>query len=276
MLPLLVDSHCHLDLLNLKASGGDLAAVMRNAQAHGVGYMLCVSVNLKHFPRVRGLAEADERVFASAGVHPNERPPEEPDVDTLRAMAEHARVVAMGETGLDYYRSEGDLDWQRTRFRRHIAAAKATGRPLIIHAREAKEDTLRILQEEGARDVGGVMHCFTEDWDMAARAMDLNFHISFSGIVTFGNALALKDVAKRLPLDRLLVETDAPWLTPTPHRGKPNQPAYVRFVAEHIAELRDMTLEAVSEATTNNFFRLFTLAQPAKLPQIPLPRGGEG
>jgi len=263
MAPLLVDSHCHLDLLNLKACGGDLAAVMRNAQTHGVGHVLCVSVNLKHFPRVRGLAEADKRVFASAGIHPNESPAEEPDVDTLCAMAEHDRVVAIGETGLDYYRSEGDLDWQRARFRRHIAARKDTGRPLIIHAREAKDDTLRILQEESARDVGGVMHCFAEDWDMATRAMDLNFHISFSGIVTFDNALTLKEVARRLPLDRLLVETDAPWLTPTPHRGSPNQPAYVRFVAEHIAALRDMALAAVTEATTNNFFRLFTQAQPA-------------
>ena len=259
----LVDSHCHLDLLNLKASGGDLAAVMDHARAHGVGHMLCVCVNLKHFPRVLSLAEGDERVFASLGIHPNESLAEEPDVDTLCTQAAHPRVIAVGETGLDYYRSSGDLDWQRERFRRHIAAAKALRQPLIIHAREAKEDVLRILKEEGAREVGGVMHCFSEDWDMAERAMDLNFRISFSGIVTFQNAQTLKQVARRLPLDWMLVETDAPWLAPVPHRGKPNQPAFVRFVAEHIAELRDVGLDTIASATTANFFELFSRARPA-------------
>ena len=263
MTSLLVDSHCHLDLLNLKAIGGDLNAVMDSARQHGVGHMLCVSVNLAHFPRVRALAEGDQRVFASLGIHPNEKPAEEADVDLLCELAEHPRVVAIGETGLDYYRSNGDLEWQRERFRRHIAAAKAMRRPLIIHARDAKADVLRVLEEEGADEVGGVMHCFAEDWDMAQRAMDLNFLISFSGIVTFQNARVLKDVARRLPLDYMLVETDAPWLAPVPHRGKPNQPAYVRFVAEHIAELRETDLEIVAEATTGNFFKLFSRAQPA-------------
>ncbi len=263
---LLVDSHCHLDLLNLKAAGGDLAAVMENARAQGVGHMLCVSVNLPHFPRVRALAETYEQVFASAGVHPNEHGTEEASVEALCALAEHPRVVAVGETGLDYYRSQGDLAWQQQRFRRHIAAARETDRPLIIHARDAKEDTLRILEEESADRVGGVMHCFTEDWDMATRAMDLNFHISFSGIVTFPSAEVLKDVARRLPLDRMLVETDAPWLAPVPHRGKPNQPAFVRYVAEHIAELRDTSIEEIATVTTANFFRLFSRAEPVATP----------
>ncbi len=259
----LVDSHCHLDLLNLKASGGDLAAVMDSAHQNGVGHMLCVSVNLPHFPRVRALAEGDPRVFASLGIHPNEKPAEEPGTDLLCELAEHPRVVAVGETGLDYFRSKGDLEWQRERFRRHIAAAKAVRRPLIIHARDAKEDILRVLAEERADEVGGVMHCFAEDWDMAQRAMDLNFLVSFSGIVTFQNAQVLKDVACRLPLDWMLVETDAPWLAPVPHRGKPNQPAYVRHVAEHIAELRETDFETVADATTGNFFKLFSLARAA-------------
>ncbi len=259
---MLVDSHCHLDLLNLKASGGDLAAVLENAVTHGVGHMLCVSVNLKHFPRVRALAETHPRVFASAGVHPNEQPQKQPSVQTLCEIARHPEVVAVGETGLDYYRSKGDLEWQRERFRRHIAAARETGKPLIIHAREAREDTLRILREEKADQIGGVMHCFSEDWEVATRAMDLNFRISFSGIVTFPSAEVLKDVARRLPLEWMLVETDAPWLAPVPHRGKPNQPAYVRHVAEHIADLRDISLEEIADKTTTNFFRLFQGAKP--------------
>jgi TatD DNase family protein len=259
---LLVDSHCHLDLLDVKAVGGDLAAVMQNARARSVGYILCVSVNLKHFPRVRGLAESYAQVFASAGVHPNDKADGEPSVKTLCELADHPRVVAVGETGLDYYRSQGEPDWQRERFRRHIAAARETGRPLIIHAREAKEDTLKMLAQERAAEVGGVMHCFAEDWDMALRAMDLNFLISFSGIVTFPSAQVLKDVARRLPLDRMLVETDAPWLAPIPHRGKPNQPAYARYVAEHIASLRDTGVDEIITATTANFFGLFSRAQP--------------
>ena len=257
----LVDSHCHLDLLNLKASGGDLGTVMDKARRHGVGHMLCVGVNLKRFPRVRALADGDNRVFASLGIHPNERLAAEPEVDALCELAEHPRVVAIGETGLDYYRSSGELEWQRERFRRHIAVAKAVRRPLIIHAREAKEDVLRVLREEGAEHVGGVMHCFAEDWDMAQRAMDLNFLVSFSGIVTFQSARVLKDVARRLPLERMLLETDAPWLAPVPHRGKPNQPAYVRFVAEHIAELRNTDFQTIADATTRNFFQLFTRAR---------------
>ena len=171
--------------------------------------------------------------------------------------AQHPKVIAIGETGLDYFRSEGDLSWQRDRFRRHIAAAKQAGKPLIIHSRDASEDTLRILAEESAADVGGVMHCFTGDWDMAQRAMDLNFHISFSGIVTFKSARELQEVAEKMPEDRMLVETDSPYLAPVPHRGKPNHPALVRYVAEYIAELRGEAYAQLAEATTRNFIRLF-------------------
>ena len=184
-------------------------------------------------------------------------------MDLLCERADNPRVVAIGETGLDYHHSKGDLAWQRERFRRHIAAAKAMGRPLIIHAREAKEDVLQVLRQERADEIGGVMHCFAEDWDMAQRAMDLNFLISFSGIVTFQNARTLKEVARRLPLKSMLVETDAPWLAPVPFRGQSNQPAYVRYVAEHIAELRETDLGTIAEATTRNFFKLFPRAQPA-------------
>ena len=171
--------------------------------------------------------------------------------------AQHPKVIAIGETGLDYFRSEGDLEWQRERFRRHIAGAKQAGKPLIIHSRDASEDTLRILDEESAADVGGVMHCFTGDWDMAKRAMDLNFHISFSGIVTFGSAHELQEVAVKMPQDRMLVETDSPYLAPVPHRGKPNHPALVKHVAEYIAQLRGETCEQVAAETTRNFIRLF-------------------
>jgi len=202
------------------------------------------------------------KVFASVGVHPNEHDGLDPSVEKLVELADNEKVVAIGETGLDYFRSEGDLEWQRDRFRRHIEAAKQTGKPLIIHSREAKEDTIKLLQEENAQDIGGVMHCFAEDWEMAKQAMDLNFYISFSGIVTFKSATTLQDVAKRVPLDRMLVETDSPWLAPMPFRGKTNQPAYVKYVAEYIAELRDDSVDNIATATTENFFRLFSSAKP--------------
>lgn len=262
-MPVLVDSHCHLDLLNLKASGGSLEAVLDQAAEQGVAYMLCVSVNLPHLPRVLALAESHDRVFASVGIHPNEKPSEqEPSVADLAALAAHPRVVAIGETGLDYFRSEGDLEWQRARFRRHIKAARETGKPLIIHTRQARSDTLDILEEEGAHEVGGVLHCFSEDWETAKRGMEMNFMVSFSGIVTFNNAKELQQVAARIPLERILVETDAPWLSPVPHRGKPNQPAYVRHVAEYIAMLRETSLEEIARTTTDNFFGLFKDAHP--------------
>ena len=256
----LVDSHCHLDRLDLAKLGGDLDAVFAAAREHGVMHMLCVCIDMDNFPAVAGLAERYPQVFASVGVHPNEQDTRDPSVKELLQLAQTAKVVAIGETGLDYFHGKGDLDWQRGRFRRHIRAARESNKPLIIHTRDAKEDTLRIMREEGAQDIGGVMHCFTEDWNMAEQALDLNFFISFSGIVTFRNAAQVQDVARRVPLERLLVETDAPYLTPVPYRGKSNQPAYVRYVAEYIAEIREESLESIVDATTNNFFKLFRAA----------------
>jgi len=234
--------------------------VLLRARDNGVGHMLCVSVTLETFPEIRALAHDHPTVFASVGVHPNEREGREPTVDELVDLAGDDRVVAVGETGLDYYRSQGDMAWQQERFRRHIRAAKLSGRPLIIHTRDAREDTIDIMREEGAAEAGGVMHCFTEDWNMAQQAMDLNFYISFSGIVTFRNAEQVQEVARRTPLERMLVETDSPYLTPMPYRGKSNQPAYVRYVAEHIAELRGESLETIAQVTTDNFFKLFQAA----------------
>jgi TatD DNase family protein len=197
-------------------------------------------------------------------VHPDERGDErEATVDDLVAMAADDKVVAIGETGLDYFRVEGDTEWQRDRFRNHIRAARRVAKPLVIHTRSAAEDTLRVMREEGAEEVGGVMHCFTESWEVAEAALALGFHISFSGIVTFKNAAALKEVAKRVPLERMLVETDSPYLAPVPHRGKPNQPAWVKHVAEEVARLRGIAFEDVARHTTGNFFRLFRHARPA-------------
>ena len=232
--------------------------------ANSVSHALCVSVNLQTFPEVLAIAQRFPNIFASAGVHPDERSGEEPDIDRLVGLADHPKVVAIGETGLDYYRVEGDTEWQRERFRAHIRAARQSRKPLIIHTREAAEDTLRIMQEEAAAGVGGVMHCFTETADVARRAMEMNFMISFSGIVTFKNATALKDVARGVPLENMLIETDSPYLAPVPYRGKTNQPAYVRFVAEEIARLKGISLESVAKATTANFFRLFNVTGISK------------
>jgi TatD DNase family protein len=260
---MLVDSHCHLDRLDLEPFGGRIEGVLDAAREQGIGHFLCVSINLEDYPEMLGIAEAHEQVSASVGLHPNEQGGHDPGIEELVAHAQHSKVIAIGETGLDYFRSEGDLDWQRDRFRRHIAAAKISEKPLIIHSRDAREDTLKILEAEQAREVGGVMHCFTGDWDMAQRAMDLNFHISFSGIVTFKSALELQEVASKMPQDRMLVETDCPYLAPVPHRGRPNQPAFVRHVAEFIAELRGEAYEQVAEATTANFRTLFKVPAPA-------------
>jgi TatD DNase family protein len=229
---------------------------------NGVSHALCVAVTLEDFPKVRALAESHPNLYASVGLHPDypDHPPVRPD--TLIELAAHPKVVAIGETGLDYYRLEGDLEWQRERFRAHIRAAKACGKPLIIHTRSAADDTVRIMHEEGAEGVGGVMHCFTETWHTAQAAMNLGFHISFSGIVTFKNAEPLRDVARRVPLDRLLVETDSPYLAPVPFRGKTNRPAWVRHVAEAIARLRDLPPDEVAKATSANFFRLFRIEDP--------------
>ena len=255
---MLVDSHCHI---NFDPLGQDVNAVLENARAQDVGHLLCVAVNLEDFPAVRALAHAHAHVFASVGVHPNETEGRDPSVEELTALAADARVVAIGETGLDYYRSTGDLAWQHARFRRHIQAAIATGKPLIVHTREAAQDTIDILREEHAERAGGVMHCFSEDWGIAEQALALGFYISFSGIVTFKSADKLRMVAERVPAERLLVETDSPYLAPVPHRGRTNEPAYVRLVADYLANLRGVSYEALALQTTENFFRLFRHAQ---------------
>lgn len=256
---MLVDSHCHLDFPDLAR---DLPGVLAAMRDNGVGYALCVGVTLRKLPDVLAVAEAHGNLYASVGVHPDYEDEEEAGVAQLAALATHPKVVAIGETGLDYFRLQGDLEWQRDRFRTHIRAAIASDLPLIIHTRNAAADTLRIMREEDARRVGGVMHCFTESQAVAEQAMELGFYISFSGIVTFKNAADLKEVARSVPLGRMLVETDAPYLAPVPFRGKTNQPAYVRHVAQAIADLRGIPLEELAEATTRNFFTLFRRAQP--------------
>jgi TatD DNase family protein len=257
----LVDSHCHLDQLDLTNHSGDLSKALAHAAERGVGHMLCVCITLEKFPDVLHVAEQYKHISASVGLHPNEQNvPLEPTADDLIKLAQHPKIVAIGETGLDYYRSTGDISWQQDRFRQHIRASKETGKPLIVHSRQAKEDTLAILKEENAQTVGGVLHCFTEDWPMAQAAMDLNFYISFSGIVTFKNATEIQDVAQNMPIDRMLIETDSPYLAPIPFRGKPNEPAYVRYVAEYIAQLRGMDVVELAEKTSDNFFRLFKQA----------------
>ena len=258
---MIVDSHCHLNILEFDKLNQNLPETLDLASQNGVDYGLCVSINLESFPEVLAIAKHYPNVFASVGVHPNSSVSQEPTVDELIRLADDDKVIAIGETGLDYFRSQGDLTWQHNRFRTHISAAKITQKPLIIHCRDAKEDTLRILAEEGADKVGGVMHCFVEDWATAQAAMDLNFYISFSGIVTFKSAEALQEVAKVMPLERMLVETDCPYLAPVPHRGKTNQPAYVKHVVDAIAELRGTDPEEIAQATTENFFRLFSHAQ---------------
>lgn len=253
----LIDSHCHLDRLDLTPYDDNLDKALAYANQLGVGHMLCVAINMNNFSDVIGTAKKYDFVSASVGVHPNEKEGHDPSADELIQLADDDDIVAIGETGLDYFRSEGDLSWQQDRFRRHISASKETKKPLIIHMRDATEDTLKILKQEKADEVGGVMHCFVEDWETAQRALDLNFMISFSGIVTFKNAQDLQLVAKNVPQDKMLVETDSPYLAPVPFRGKSNQPAYVVNVAEKIAELREMTIEEVATATTNNYQKLF-------------------
>lgn len=258
-----IDSHCHLDFQDFRDRMPQVLDAMSRAD---VTHALCISVTLEDFPGVLALAEAHDNLYASVGVHPDY--PDAPLVtaDKLVALANHDKVIGIGETGLDYYRLTGDLEWQRERFRAHIRAARETGKPLIVHTRSASEDTLRILRDEGAAEAGGVLHCFTETQEVADAAMEMGFYISFSGIVTFKNAVALKEVAKRVPLERLLIETDSPFLAPVPYRGKTNEPAYVRHVAEEIARLRDEPLETIAQATTANFFRLFGAAKPVAAP----------
>lgn len=253
---MLVDSHCHLDFPDL---AGRLPEIMQRMRENRVAAAVCIGVNLEDFPKVLALAESQSNLYATVGVHPEFTEVEEPTVERLIALAAHPKVIAIGETGLDYYWQKDKPEWQRERFRNHIRAAKACGKPLVVHTRDSAVDTLRLMKEESADAVGGVMHCFTEDWAVATEALDLGFHLSFSGIVTFKNALTVKDVAQKCPLDRLLVETDAPYLAPVPYRGKQNEPAYVRYVAEEIARLRSLSLDEVAQATTENFSRLFKI-----------------
>ncbi|MDN8038115.1 TatD family hydrolase [Burkholderia vietnamiensis] len=257
-----VDSHCHI---NFKGLADRLPAVLENMREHDVTHALCVSVDFETLPEVLAIAQAHDNVYASVGVHPDHEDAHDPTLAELIELAAHPKVVAIGETGLDYYRLEGrsiaDMEWQRERFRTHIRAATATMKPLIVHTRSSSEDTLRIMAEERAHVPGGVMHCFTEPWPVAEQALAQNFHISLSGIVTFKNATDVQDVARRVPLERLLIETDSPYLAPVPYRGKPNEPAYVSHVGRFIAAQRGVAVEALADATTQNFFRLFRIAR---------------
>ena len=253
-----VDSHCHIDFPELASQ---LPSVLSAMVKEGVTHALCIGVNLPDLPGVLRIAAEHANIYASVGVHPDYEDTPEPSVDVLCDLAQEPKVVAIGETGLDYYRLSGDLAWQRARFRTHIRAARECDKPLVIHTRSAAADTLAIMREERAGEAGGVMHCFTESWDVAQAALELGFHISFSGIVTFKNARELKDVALRVPLERMLIETDSPYLAPVPFRGKLNQPAYVRHVAEEIARLRGLSVADIAKATSANFFKLFGVLQ---------------
>ena len=259
-----VDSHCHLDFPEF---ADELPALLDAMAVAQVTHALCISVNLPDWPAVHALATAHANLYATVGVHPDYEDTPEPTVDELVALAARPKIVAIGETGLDYYRLTGDLEWQRKRFRTHIRAARRAGKPLVIHTRSAGDDTLAIMRDEGAGEAGGVMHCFTETWEVARAALDLGFHISFSGIVTFKNALPLKDVARRVPLDRMLIETDSPYLAPVPYRGKRNQPAFVPHVAHEIAKLTGLPVETIARQTSANFFRLFGI-EPLKEPHV--------
>jgi len=258
------DSHCHLDRIDLAPYGGDFQRLVEAADAAGVTRLLCVAIDLEGYPAMRALVEPYPQVAVSVGVHPNEEGARDPDPAELVALAADPRNAAIGETGLDYYRTQGDPGWQRERFRRHIAAARQCAKPLIVHSRAARADTIRILREEGARDCGGVLHCFTEDWAMAKEALDLGFYISFSGILTFKRAEELRDVARRVPMDRLLIETDAPYLAPVPHRGRPNEPKYLPAVAGCLAGLQAADIDEIARVTGENFTRLFTRASAAQ------------
>lgn len=257
-----IDSHCHLDFPNFQEQMPAVLERMANAQ---VSHALCIAVNLPHFPRVLSLAESYANLYATVGVHPDEPDTPEPSISDLVTLANHPRILALGETGLDYYRLDGrsidDMEWQRQRFRTHIRAARQVNKPLVIHTRSAAQDTLRIMKEEGADEVGGVLHCFTESWETGKAALDMGFYLSFSGIVTFKNAKEIQETVKKTPLDRLLIETDAPYLAPIPHRGKTNEPAFVRYVAQCIAELKNEPLAHIGQRTTRNFASLFKVLE---------------
>ncbi|MBL6686329.1 MAG: TatD family hydrolase [Methylophilaceae bacterium] len=253
-----IDSHCHINFPELEKN---LEHVLSNMQENKITNALCISVELDSFPSVLAVAENNRHIYASVGVHPDYENIQEPTISELVELSQNPNVVAIGETGLDYFRLDGDLTWQRDRFRTHIRAAVETSLPLVIHTRQAQKDTIAIMKDEGANNVGGVMHCFTESYEMAKQALDLGFYISFSGIVTFKNAEELRQTAKKIPLDRILIETDSPYLAPVPNRGKLNEPANVVYVAKKIAELHELPIEKVGEQTSKNFFELFKKCQ---------------
>lgn len=259
-----IDSHCHINFPDLSRR---LPEILARMAENRVTHALCVSVDLPDFPQVLDLAIRYPHIFASVGVHPDYEDTPEPTVDDLVRMADHEKIIAIGETGLDYYRLQGNLEWQRERFRTHIRASRATGKPLIIHTRSASADTIRIMQEEGAGldkgGAGGVMHCFTESLEVAQAAMEMDFMISFSGIVTFKSACDLQAVARLVPLENMLIETDSPYLAPMPHRGKTNEPGFVKHVGEYLATLKEVAPEVLARQTSENFFRLFRHARPA-------------
>ncbi len=257
---MLVDSHCHLDRLKLEAYNGSLNAAIEAAKAAGVGRMLCVCISEANRQAVLDIAASDPSIYASAGVHPSDAMEAVVSEEALVHWCDHPKVVALGETGLDYYYTRDSRDWQLQSFINHLTAGKRLGLPVIVHTRDAGSDTISCIRDHACPQHAGVLHCFTETWEVARAALDLNYYISISGIVTFRNADALRDVVRKVPLERLLVETDSPYLAPVPFRGKPNEPKYVRQVAEYVADLKGLSYEALVERTGENFFRLFPKA----------------
>ncbi len=253
------DSHCHLDRIDLGDHNNSFAQLLKTIEADNVTRMLCIGINLESFDDMYECIQAYPDIFCSVGVHPGYENVSEPTVEQICAFATKSKVVAIGETGLDYMHASNNMEWQRERFTVHIEAARQSGLPLIIHTRNAQQDTLEILQKHNADRVGGVMHCFTEDWKMAQQLIEMNFYISISGIVTFGQGENVRQMAKKIPRDRLLIETDAPWLSPMPFRGKPNHPGRVCYVAERLAEIRNESLQEVATYTFENANRLFRL-----------------
>lgn len=256
---MLVDSHCHLDMLDLAGHNNDLQNVIDAAHANDVGHILTIGVTLEEFPGIFDIATTYNKVSCTVGVHPSEEEAKEPSIAKLVELAQNPKVIAFGETGLDYFHCSGDLAWQHQRFLKHINAAKEARKPLVIHSREASDDMYKILKNENASEVGGVLHCFTGSYEDAKKFLDLGFYLGITGIVTFKKALQVQEVAQKIPLNRLLVETDAPYLAPVPYRGKQNEPAYVKYVAEYIAKLRDISYAEVAAQTTNNFCDLFDI-----------------
>jgi TatD DNase family protein len=254
---MLVDSHCHLDRIDLSPYGGDLDAALAAAAERGISRMLCISVDRASVDVVCAIARSHPQVYASVGIHPLDIGEDIESVESLCELASRPEVIAIGETGLDYYYSKDNVAAQQRSFRAHLKASSHSRKPVIVHSREAREDTLALIREAGDASVGGILHCFTESWEMAEQALDMNYYISFSGIITFKNAADLRAVVARVPLDRLLVETDSPYLAPIPFRGKSNEPKYTREVAQCVADIKGISLEEVAEQTSANFDRLF-------------------